>query len=86
MSKFTATVAVTLKDSVLDPQGHTTLQALNALGFQDAQDLKIGKCFILTVNSANEAEAKKTVNQACEKLFVNPVIEKSTIIHFVKVG
>ena len=79
---YTATVTVTLKNSILDPQGQTGLQALNSLGFQNALDLRVGKYYVIKVNSANEVEAKQTVEEMCNKLLVNPVIEQ---IQFVKV-
>lgn len=81
MTIFRATVDVTLKKSILDPQGQTTLQALEALGFQDAKDLRVGKHFVLTVNSATQLEAEKKVKEMCEKLLINPIIEE----YFVKV-
>ncbi len=86
MTQFTGTVAVTLKDSVLDPQGQTTLHALNSLGFQDAQDLKIGKYIVITVNSANKSMANTLIMQACEKLLYNPIIEKYNILNVVEVN
>ena len=79
MSTFKAIVDVTLKKSILDPQGQTTLHALETLGFQDAKDLRVGKHFVLTVNSANVVEAEKKVKQMCEKVLINPVIEEYVV-------
>ncbi len=76
MPTFTATVNVTLKKSILDPQGQTILQALEALGFRDAKDLRVGKHFILKVDSGSKVEAEKQVKNMCEKLLINPVIEE----------
>lgn len=76
MKTYTATVNIALKDSILDPQGLTGLHALSALGFQNATDMRVGKQYVLKINSANEGEAKKTVEEMCNKLLVNPVIEK----------
>ena len=81
MNTFKAIVDVTLKKSILDPQGQTTLHALETLGFQDAKDLRVGKHFVLTVNSASAVEAEKKVKQMCEKVLINPVIEE----YFVKI-
>ena len=78
---FKAIVDVTLKKSILDPQGQTTLHALETLGFQEAKDLRVGKHFVLTVNSANAVEAEEKVRQMCEKVLINPVIEE----YFVKI-
>jgi len=76
MPEFTATVDVTLKKSILDPQGQTILHALEALGFQDAKDLRVGKHFVLKVDSATQVEAEGKVKDMCEKLLINPVIEE----------
>lgn len=77
---FRATIGVTLKESILDPQGQTTLRALGSLGFQEATNLRIGKYYVITLNSANEAEARKKIDEMCEKLLVNPVIEKYALV------
>ncbi len=73
---FKATINVALKDSVLDPQGQTALHALQTLGIKEALDLRVGKQFILKINSANEAEARASAEKICEKVLVNPIIEK----------
>jgi len=81
-------VNVTLKDSILDPQGTTGLHALNALGFQDVKGMRVGKYFILMVNSANETYAKERAEEMCQKLLANPIIEKYSVdkVNFVGIG
>jgi len=73
---FLAQVNVTLKKSVLDPQGKTVLQALHSLGFSEACDLRVGKCFELTLAARSEKAAASRVKAMCEKLLTNPVIEE----------
>ena len=73
---FEATINVTLKKSVLDPQGQTVLHALDSLGFKEAQDVRVGKFFVLSVDSKNQAQAEERIRQMCEKLLVNTVIEE----------
>lgn len=77
---YEATINVTLKKSVLDPQGKTVLHALDSLGFHDAKDLRVGKFFVLTVDSPDPESARARVNQMCEKLLVNPVIEEYRVV------
>lgn len=77
---FTATVNVTLKDSVLDPQGQTTLQATNSLGILMVKDVRVGKYFVLKIDTADKAVAEAKVKELCDKLLTNPVIEKYEII------
>ena len=73
--KFKAIVKVGLKPSVLDPQGKTVLAALHSLGFNEAQDLRVGKHFEILLAGKDKAAIEGRVKQFCEKLLVNPVIE-----------
>ena len=86
MNTFTATVNISLKKSVLDPQGKTIEQALQASGFQEAKDLRVGKIITMSVNSANKAEAEEKVNEMCAKLLVNPVIEDFSVTNVEQTG
>ena len=73
---YKATINVTLKKSVLDPQGKTVLHALGTLGFKEAQDLRVGKYFELTLDSPSRQVAEEKVRTMCDKLLINPVIEE----------
>ncbi len=73
---YKATINVTLKKSVLDPQGQAVLHALGTLGFQEAKGLRVGKYFELTLDGSNRAEAESRVREMCDKLLINPVIEE----------
>ena len=74
-----ARVVVTLKKSVLDPQGQAVGRALGALGFSEVKDVRLGKIIELDVDSQDAAEARKRVEQMCEKLLANTVIEEYRI-------
>ena len=71
-----ARVVVTLKKSVLDPQGQAVGRALGSLGFSEVKDVRLGKIIELEIDSSDAAEAKKRVEQMCEKLLANTVIEE----------
>ncbi len=73
---FKATVNVTLKKSVLDPQGKTVLHALETLGFNEAKDLRVGKYFEITLNNAERKQAETRLRAMCDQLLTNPVIEE----------
>ena len=75
---YKATVNVTLKKSVLDPQGKTVLHALDSLGFKEAKDVRVGKFFEVLVDARDQGSAEKRLKEMCEKLFINPVIEDYT--------
>ena len=72
---YKAQIHVTLKKSVLDPQGKTVLHALETLGFKESKDIRVGKYFEVTLDSGDEQKAGESVRKICEKVLINPVIE-----------
>ena len=74
-----ARVVVTLKKSVLDPQGQAVSRALGALGFPEVKDVRLGKIIELEVEGKDPVEARKRLAQMCEKLLANTVIEEYRI-------
>ncbi|UQZ34769.1 phosphoribosylformylglycinamidine synthase [Paenibacillus sp. PK3_47] len=70
-----ATVYVTIKKSVLDPQGVAVQGALHSVGFQEVESLRIGKYMELTLDTDNRQEAEGRLKEMCEKLLANTVIE-----------
>jgi phosphoribosylformylglycinamidine synthase PurS subunit len=71
-----ARVVVTLKPSVLDPQGQAVTRALGALGFDEVKGARLGKIIELELEATDAAAARKRVEQMCEKLLANTVIEE----------
>lgn len=74
-----ARVFVTLKNGVLDPQGKAIGHALNGLGFADVGEVRQGKVIDLELAEKDEARARASLKQMCEKLLANTVIEKYEI-------
>ena len=72
---YRAKVYVTLKESVLDPQGKTIKNALESLGFDGVDDVRLGKYFIIKLDKKTKDKAKQEIENMCRKLLVNPVIE-----------
>ena len=68
-------VLVTLKPGVLDPQGKTVRNALESLGFKGLTDLRIGKVMEIKMDGVSPEEARAQVEEMCQKLLANPVIE-----------
>ena len=66
---------VTLKPGIADPQGQTIERALPALGYDGVSDVRVGKMIELEVDAPDESEAKRRVEEMCERLLANPVIE-----------
>ena len=69
-----ATVLVRPKPGILDPQGEAVCSALGHLGFE-VQDARVGKVIDLEVEADDDAAAKAQVEQMCEQLLTNPLIE-----------
>ena len=71
-----AKVYVTLKKSVLDPQGKAVQHSLSALGFNTVKDVRMGKYIELEMSETDPAKAEERVKSMCEKLLANTVIEQ----------
>ena len=70
-----ARVVVTPKPLVNDPQGITVKAGLASLGFREVSDVRIGKYIEVTLDAANENEARQRVEAMCKQLLANHVIE-----------
>ena len=73
-------VIVTLKKSVLDPQGKVIQQALNGMGFNNINDVRQGKFFEISIDEKDQKKAEEKVEDMCKKLLANLVIEDYKII------
>lgn len=73
-----AVIEVRLKKGILDPQGKAVNHALTNLGFDEIQDVRIGKLIEMELKASNRKEAEEMAEQACKKLLANPVIEEYT--------
>jgi phosphoribosylformylglycinamidine synthase len=74
-----AHVYVTLKASVLDPQGQTIQNALRKIGFSDVSAVRQGKYFALTLpEGLNPENAATQVERIAREVLTNPVIEEFT--------
>ncbi|MEW6619263.1 MAG: phosphoribosylformylglycinamidine synthase subunit PurS [bacterium] len=66
-----AKIYITLKKTVLDPQGVTVKKALESLGYQGIEDVRVGKYLEIKATGLNT----QTIEQMCDRLLANPVIE-----------
>ena len=73
--EFTVQIRVTLRPSILDPQGKAAHHALQQLGFGEIQDVRMGKFIALRVRANSEEAARTLASAACDKLLANPVME-----------
>jgi phosphoribosylformylglycinamidine synthase len=73
-------IMVTLKKSVLDPQGTVIQQALNEMGFNDVNEVRQGKFFEINIDEKDQNKAEEKADEMCKKLLANLVIEDYKII------
>ncbi len=72
---YKAKVNVTLRPSILDPKGKAAHHALQNLGLNEVQQVRIGKFIELDVEAKDEKMAKEIVESACTQLLANEVME-----------
>jgi phosphoribosylformylglycinamidine synthase PurS subunit len=70
-----ARVTVTLKTGILDPQGKAIEGALKSLGIQGVASVRQGKVFDVEVETTDLTRAQSLLEQACDKLLANTVVE-----------
>ncbi|MGF1480827.1 MAG: phosphoribosylformylglycinamidine synthase subunit PurS [Cyanophyceae cyanobacterium] len=75
MPQFQASIYVTLRPSVLDPAGTAVESGLKQLGYESVAGVRIGKYIELALAASDEAEAQRQLEQMCDRLLANPVIE-----------
>tara|TARA_B110000027_G_C15919320_1_gene211895 strand:- start:14 stop:256 length:243 start_codon:yes stop_codon:yes gene_type:complete len=73
-------VIITLKKDVLDPQGKVIRQTLDGMGFNDVNEVRQGKYFEIDTKESDPKKAKEQVEEMCNKLLANLVIENYRII------
>ena len=66
---------ITLKKDVLDPQGKVVQNTLSNLGMRDLKSIRQGKFFEIELDEIDENKAIQKVDNMCQKLLVNLIIE-----------
>ena len=74
-----AKIHITLKKDVLDPQGSVIANSLKSLGFEGVNDVRQGKYIEIKIDDDDKGVATKRINEMCEKLLVNLVIEDYSV-------
>jgi phosphoribosylformylglycinamidine synthase len=70
-----AKLFVTLKQGILDPQGKTLLRALKSLGYDEVNDLRVGKYMEIEIEGVDRATIERRLGEMSEQLLTNPIIE-----------
>jgi phosphoribosylformylglycinamidine synthase len=72
---YKAKVNITLRKSILDPKGKAAHHALQNLGMNGVQSVRIGKFIELDIDAPTKEEAYKQAEESCTKLLANEVME-----------
>lgn len=76
---YKATISITLRPSILDPEGKTVHHALTNLGYDQIDRVRMGKRAEVWIDEDDEEAARRAATEACEKLLANPVTENFEI-------
>lgn len=72
---YKATISITLRPSILDPEGKTVHHALTNLGYDEINQVRMGKRAEVWIEEEDEEEARRVAREACDELLANPVTE-----------
>ena len=72
---YLAKIVITLRKSILDPQGKAVHHALESLQLDAVHDVRIGKFIELKIDAPTQDDARRIAEDACRKLLANPVME-----------
>jgi len=75
LSQFRLEVRVKPRPGLLDPQGKAIHHALNSLGWEGVEDVRVGKAIYLDLDAASAEAAADAAEAMCRKLLANPVTE-----------
>jgi phosphoribosylformylglycinamidine synthase PurS subunit len=75
---FHSKVFVTLKKSILDPQGKAVEQGIHSLGFESVRNVRIGKYIEMDIETNSRDEAERITREISDKLLANLVMEGYT--------
>ena len=73
--KYLAEVNVMPLKALLDPQGKAVTNSMKNIGFSEITNVRIGKHITLEIEAESEEKAMERINEACNKLLANPIIE-----------
>jgi phosphoribosylformylglycinamidine synthase len=77
---FTARIFVTPKAAVLDPQGKAIASSLNALGYTEVRDVRLGKCIDIHLSGPDADSVSDKIAEMCHRLLANEIIEEFSFV------
>ncbi len=79
MPSYDVRIDVTRRPGILDPQGATIQRALPALGYDNVTAVEVGKSIHLTLDADDDDAARAQVDEMCQRLLTNPVLEDYSV-------
>ncbi len=76
---YRAKVRITLRSSILDPQGKAVHHAIASLGMNEVKEVRMGKYVEMSVDCVTKEDAGKVTDNVCRKLLANPVMEDYSV-------
>jgi phosphoribosylformylglycinamidine synthase len=73
--KFIAEINVMPLKALLDPQGKAVTHSMKNIGFSEVSNVRIGKHITLEIEASSKEVAMERVNEACNKILSNPIME-----------
>lgn len=73
--KFIAEINIMPLKALLDPQGKAVTNSMKNMGFNEVSNVRIGKHITLEIETSCKENAMERVNEACNKILANPVME-----------
>ena len=77
---YLSKITVTLRKSILDPQGKAVEHGIHSLGYNAVEDVRIGKFIELSVDATDKKQAEAVTRDVCQKLLANPVMEDFSFV------
>lgn len=84
MSNFQLEIRVKPRPGLLNPEGKAIHHALNALGWDDVSDVRVGKAMYVELEAASSDAAREAAEAMCRKLLANPVTEDFEVASVVE--
>lgn len=78
--RYAVQIRITPRPGILDPQGETIGRALGTLGYDGVSDVRMGRLVSMHIEADDEASARSSITEMCERLIANPIIEDFTIL------
>ena len=74
--KFKAEIDIMPLDALLDPQGKAVTSSMKNIGLDSIESVRIGRHVSLLLEASNMEDANKIIEEACQKLLANQIMEK----------